>query len=85
MAGDGVKIYTAFAGVCWRAVPAGREAGVLAGTIREGRYNRVGEPTLYMSGSVEGVTAAMAKYGDAARSVVRLEVASERLSTCVIR
>lgn len=70
---------TGLAGGCWRAVPAGREAAVLDGTIRAGRYNRPGERTLYMSGSPGGVAAAMARYGRAPRTVVKLVVAADRL------
>lgn len=71
--------FTAFAGHCWRAVPAGREAEVLAGTVRAGRYNRDGERTLYMSASPEGVAAAMARYGEAPRALVRLAVSAQGL------
>ena len=52
---------------------------MLDGTIRPGRYNRPGQRTLYMSGSPTGVAAAMARYGDAARTLVRLEVEAGRL------
>lgn len=69
----------AFAGPCWRAVPAGRKAAVLDGTDRAGRFNRPGERTLYMSGSPAAVAAAMARYAEAARSVVRLAVVADRL------
>ena len=69
----------AFAGPCWRAMPAGQEGEVLAGTVRAGRYNRPGERTLYMSGSPAGVAAAMARYGDAPRTVVPLVVAADNV------
>ena len=65
--------------LCWRAVAAGREAHALAGTTRAGRYNRPGERTLYMSGSAGAVAAAMARYGDAERVLLRLRVAASRL------
>ena len=52
---------------------------MLDGTVLAGRYNRVGECALYMSSSPEGVAAAMARYGPAARTIVRLEVAAARL------
>ena len=68
-----------FAGPCWRAVTAGRAAAVLDGTLRPGRYNRPGQRTLYMSGSEAGVAAAMARYDDTPRTVVRLEVDAGRL------
>lgn len=68
-----------YAGPCWRAVASGRVDTVLEGSVRAGRYNRPGERTLYMSGSAAGVAAAMARYGDAERALVRLEVAAERL------
>lgn len=63
-----------YAGPCWRAVAVGREAAVLDGAVRAGRYNRPGERTLYMSGSPESVAAAMARYGDAPRALVGLTV-----------
>lgn len=69
----------AFAGACWRAMPAGQAGEVLAGTVRAGRYNRPGERTLYMSGSPAGVAAAMARYGEAERALVTLTVAAEWL------
>jgi RES domain-containing protein len=58
---------------------AGREPAVLDGTVRAGRYNRPGERSLYMSGSLEAVAAAMARYGEAPRSVLRLRVDAEAL------
>ncbi|HEU0043146.1 RES family NAD+ phosphorylase [Sphingomonas sp.] len=58
---------------------AGQEAAALNGTERAGRYNRPGQRTLYMSGSPEGVAAAMARYGEVARTLMRFEVAAERL------
>ena len=64
----------AFSGPCWRAVPAGRAHRSLDGTVRAGRYNRPGERALYVSGSREGVAAAMARYPDAPRTVIRLTV-----------
>ena len=76
---DGVSGFTRYAGSCWRAVMPGREAAVLDGTVHAGRYNRPGERTLYMSGSVEGVAAAMPRYGEAERVLVRLEVEAEQL------
>lgn len=74
-----MKGFSRYAGPCWRAVAAGREAAVLVGAERAGRYNRPGQRTLYMSGSPEGVAAAMARYGDAERTLVRLEVAADGL------
>lgn len=71
--------FARYAGPCWRAVMAGGDAAVLDGTIKAGRYNRPGQRTLYMSGSPAGVAAAMARYGEAERSLVRLEVIAERL------
>ncbi len=71
--------FSRYAGPCWRALAAGREARVLDGTGRAGRYNRPDERTLYMSGSPEGVAAAMARYGEADRTLVRLDVAAEGL------
>ena len=68
-----------FIGPCWRAVTAGREAAVLEGSVRTGRYNRSGEATLYMSNSEAGVAAAMARYGNANRSVVQLQARADRL------
>ena len=68
-----------WAGPCWRAVAAGVEAGFLDGTVRAGRYNRPGQRTLYASGSPAGARAAMARYGDAARTLVQLEVAASGL------
>lgn len=65
---------------CWRAVPAGAERAALAGTTKPGRYNRSGERALYMSGSPEGVAAAMRRYGAASRALVPLDVAAERLA-----
>jgi len=79
VAGRGVGHFARYAGVCWRAVALGREAQALDGTIRAGRYNRPGDRTLYMSGSPAGVAAAMARYGEAERSIVRLNVVAERL------
>lgn len=52
---------------------------MLDGTERPGRYNRPGERTLYASGSRAGVRAAVARYGDAPRALMRLEIAAERL------
>ena len=69
----------AFAGPCWRAVVAGHEGGVLEGTVRAGRDNRAGERTLYVSGSPEGVAAAMARYRDAPRTAVPLVVVADDL------
>lgn len=66
-------------GLCWRAVPTGGEQVALRGSIHSGRYNRPGQPTLYMSASPEGVAAAMARYGEAERTLVPLRVAAERL------
>lgn len=63
-----------YEGPCWRAVAAGREATVLAGSAGAGRYNRPGQCALYMSGSAAGVAAAMARYGDAPRTLIRLDV-----------
>lgn len=79
MAADGVGAFARYAGPCWRAVMAGQEATVLDGTTKAGRYNRAGERTLYMSGSPAGVAAAMARYGEADRLLVRLDVVAERL------
>lgn len=79
MAAGGVSGFAAHAGPCWRAVIAGTEAAVLDGTVRPGRYNRPGERSLYMSGSPEAVAAAMARYGDPPRTVLRLTVEAERL------
>lgn len=70
---------SSYAGPCWRAVASGLEADVLAGTTRAGRYNRPGEPTLYMSGSPEGAAAAMARYGDLPRTIVEVSVEATRL------
>lgn len=78
-AAGGVTGFGRYAGPCWRAVPTGREAGVLDGTHRAGRYNRPGQRTLYMSGSPEGVAAAMTRYGEARRTLIRLEVTAECL------
>jgi RES domain-containing protein len=66
-------------GHCWRAVTAGAEAQILDGATRAGRFNRWGERTLYMSGSPAGVAAAMARYDQAARTLVRLRVDAELL------
>lgn len=52
---------------------------VLDGTDRPGRYNRPGQRTLYLSGSRAGVVAAMARYEESERTLVRVEVAAERL------
>ena len=60
-------------------MPLGDEAQVLDGTVRAGRYNRPGQRTLYMSGSPEGVAAAMARYGPAPRAIVRLQVSATDL------
>ena len=68
-----------YSGPCWRAVAAGRQDVALEGTVRAGRYNRSSERTLYMSNSPEGVAAAMARYGDAPRELVKLTVWAERL------
>lgn len=74
-----MSTFARFAGPCWRAVAAGGEVGVLDGTVRAGRYNRPGERTLYMSASPAGVAAAMARYGEADRALVRLTVEAEGL------
>lgn len=71
--------FAAYAGPCWRAVAAGAESVALVGTIRAGRYNRPGEHSLYMSGSPHAVAAAMARYGEAPRTVLRLDVQADRL------
>ena len=68
-----------YAGPCWRAIAVGQEAQVLDGSDRAARYNRPGERALYMSGSAVGVAAAMARYGDAERVLVRLDVTAGRL------
>lgn len=68
-----------YTGPCWRAAGPGLEGAVLGGSDRPGRYNRAGERTLYMSGSPEGVAAAMARYGDAPRRIVRLMVEADGL------
>lgn len=69
----------AYAGPCWRAVATGCEAAVLEGSTRAGRYNRPDERTLYTSGSPEGVAAALKRYGEAPRTVVRLAVEADAL------
>ena len=79
MAAGGVTGFAAYSGPCWRAVMAGSEPAVLDGTGRAGRYNRPGEHSLYMSGSPQAVAAAMARYGEAPRTVLRLWVEAERL------
>lgn len=79
MAGGLIAPFVSVRGFCWRAVAAGQEAHALDGTIRTGRYNRPGERTLYMSGSPDGVTAAMARYGDAARTLLRLRIEATSL------
>lgn len=78
MAGGVTDALVGFTGLCWRAVAAGQDARVLHGTVKAGRYNRPGERTLYMSSSPAGVAAAMARYGDAERALVRLMVAVDR-------
>lgn len=78
-AAAGLSIFSNHEGLCWRAVTAGHEASGIAGNVDAGRYNRPGERTLYMSGSPEGVVAAMARYGDADRTLVRLAVVADRL------
>ena len=79
MAGGGLTSFARYAGPCWRAVAMGAEGRVLDGTVRAGRYNRPGERTLYMSSSPEGVAAAMARYGEADRALMRLMVEADRL------
>ena len=74
-----MNAFARYAGPCWRAVMAGSEAALLDGTINAGRYNRPGDRTLYMSGSSAAVEAAMARYGEADRRLVRLDVVAERL------
>jgi RES domain-containing protein len=74
-----VSPYASYVGTCWRAVLLGDEGRVLDGTERAGRYNRLGQRTLYMSGSQTGVAAAMARYGDVARTLFRLHVEAEPL------
>ena len=71
--------FVAIDGPCWRAVPAGTDGAVLAGTIQPGRWNRPGERTLYMSGSPAGVIAAMTRYGEGPRTIVPLTVSANRL------
>ena len=58
------------AGTFYRAVDAAHRAEALAGSRRVGRYSSAGQPTLYLSSSRQGVTAAMAAHGGVERRVV---------------
>lgn len=53
------------AGVLYRAVEGAHRAGALEGSRLPGRYSAAGQPTLYLSGSPEGVAAAMVAHGRA--------------------
>jgi len=66
-------------GVFHRAVDGAHRAGALDGSRLPGRYSATGQPTLYLSSSVEGVAAAMVAHGGAQRdlAVLRFSVQAD--------
>lgn len=59
-------------GVFYRAVDGAYRASALDGSRLPGRYSAAGQPTLYLSASPEGVTAAMAAHGGARADLILL-------------
>lgn len=65
-----------------RAVDAAHRELALAGSRAAGRYSRPEQPTLYLSGSAEGVEAAMRAHTDASspdRALLRFRVRGARV------
>ncbi|WP_221439679.1 RES family NAD+ phosphorylase [Paucibacter oligotrophus] len=59
-------------GTYYRAIDPNFAGYAIAGSRRAGRYSRSGEPTLYLSSSVEGVEAAMIAHHDARPSSLQI-------------
>lgn len=61
----GADLRCTVSGVFYRALDPAHRAQALAGSRLAGRYSRADQPTLHLSSSPQGVTAAMATHGGA--------------------
>ncbi|MEO8723795.1 MAG: RES family NAD+ phosphorylase [Sphingobium sp.] len=68
-------------GTFFRAVDARYRSGVLSGSTKGGRYSRPGQPTLYLSASDAGVSAAMIAHSapDDQRVVLAFQVQASQI------
>lgn len=70
-------------GMFFRAIDPRFSAQAIAGSRMAGRYSRPGQPTLYMSASVEGVETALIAHADAratALEIIELEVEATNIA-----
>lgn len=81
-------LFCRVAGTFYRGVNPQFAASALQGSVRPGRYSAEGQPTLYLSSSPEGVSAAMLAHhhdADSELELLRIRVeADSRSLTCAM-